>query len=43
MFPVIVTIASWLIGAWLFWKWDLGSFRSEFQNHSRKGGDLESK
>ena len=43
MFPVVVTIVCWLIAAWLFWKWDLGSFRSEFQNRSKKGGEPQSK
>jgi hypothetical protein len=37
-----VTIVCWSIAAWLFWKWDIGSYRSEFQSCSKKEGDPES-
>lgn len=43
MFLVVVTIVCWLIAAWLFWIWNLGSFRSEFQIRSKKGGEPQSK
>jgi hypothetical protein len=40
---VIVTIVSWSIAAWLFWKWDIGCYRSEFQMRSKKRGVSKSK
>ena len=33
---VLVTIVSWSIAAWLFWKWDIGCYRSDFQMRSKK-------
>jgi hypothetical protein len=33
---VLVTVICWSLAAWLFWKWDLGGYRSEFQMHSKK-------
>jgi hypothetical protein len=40
---VLVTIACWSLAAWLFWKWDIGGYRSDFQNRSKKTGDPQSK
>jgi hypothetical protein len=40
---VLVTIVCWSLAAWLFWKWDIGGYRSDFQNRSRKVGDPQSK
>lgn len=39
MLLVVVTIVCWSIAVWLFWKWDIGCFRSEIQ----KGNDPKSK
>jgi hypothetical protein len=33
---VLVTIVCWSLAAWLFWKWDIGGYRSEFQMRSKK-------
>ena len=40
---VVVTIISWSIAAWMFWKWDIGCYRSEFQIRSKKRGISKSK
>ncbi len=32
----VVTIGCWSLAAWLFWKWDIGGYRSEFHKRSRK-------
>jgi len=40
---VLVTIVCWSLAAWLFWKWDIGGYRSDFQNRSKKTGDPQSK
>jgi len=31
-----VTGTCWSLAAWLFWKWDIGGYRSEFQNRKKK-------
>lgn len=33
---VLVTIVSWTIAGWLFWKWDIGCYRSEFQTFKER-------
>jgi len=33
---VLVTAVCWSLAAWLFWKWDIGGYRSEFQMRSKK-------
>jgi hypothetical protein len=43
LYLVLVTIVCWSLAAWLFWKWDVGGYRSDFQNRSKKGGASKSK
>jgi hypothetical protein len=31
-----VTGIYWSLAAWLFWKWDIGGYRSEFQDRAKK-------
>ncbi len=33
---VLVAIVCWINAAWLFWKWDIGGYRSAFQRRSKK-------
>jgi hypothetical protein len=33
---VLVTIVCWSLAAWLFWRWDIGGYRSDFQMRSKK-------
>lgn len=40
---VLVTLVCWSLAAWLFWKWDIGGYRSEFQMRSKKRGASKSK
>ena len=39
---VLVTIVCWSLAAWLFWKWDLGGYRSEFPNTLKERGNTKS-
>ncbi len=32
-----ITIICWSLAAWLFWKWDIGRYRSEFEQRLKKG------
>lgn len=38
-----VTLFCWIIAAHLFWKWDIGCCRSEFQRRSKKNESSEPK
>jgi hypothetical protein len=31
-----VTAICWSLAAWLFWKWDMGGYRSEFEFRKKK-------
>jgi hypothetical protein len=33
---LVITIICWSLAAWLFWKWDIGCYRSEFERHLKK-------
>ena|GEM_PF-1346655 len=43
IFFAVVMIGCWSLAAWLFWKWDIGCYRSEFQKRSKKGDPPKSK
>jgi hypothetical protein len=34
---LFLTIICWSIAAWLFWKWDIGFYRSRIEQRLRKG------
>ena len=38
---VLVTIVCWSLAAWLFWKWDIGGYRSDFQIPFKERGKSE--
>jgi hypothetical protein len=33
---LFITIICWSLAAWLFWKWDIGCYRSEFEQRLKK-------
>ena len=33
---LLITIICWGTAAWLFWKWDIGCYRSEFEQRLKK-------
>ena len=32
----VCALICWSIGAWLFWKWDIGAYRSEWEERHKK-------
>ncbi len=35
---LIVFLVCWPLAGWLFWKWDIGGYRSERENRKAKAG-----
>lgn len=37
MMLIIITLVCWSIAVYMFWKWDLGGYRSEYEEKQRHG------